>query len=62
MALGGVIVGGVAAVFVAQRFWLRESTRTALVGAVVAVGILYFGLERQLGVGLFRGLLSGWLL
>jgi hypothetical protein len=60
--LGGVLAGGVVAVFVTQRFWLRESTRTALVGALVAVSLLYFGFERQLGVGLFRGLLAGWLL
>ena len=57
---GGFIVGGIAAVVAVQRFWLRESWRTACVGGVVAFGVLAGGIERGLGQPLFEGVVTGW--
>lgn len=56
----GFIIGGTAAVVAAQRFWLKESWRTALAGGVVAVAILAGGIERGLGQPLFEGVFTGW--
>ena len=58
---GGFIVGGVAAVTIAQRFWLRESWPTSLVGGAVAFVVLFAGIERGLGQPLFEGVLIAWL-
>jgi hypothetical protein len=55
---GGFVVGGTLAVMVSQRFWLRESWRTTLIGGAVAFVTMSFGLERQLGLVLF----TGWLM
>ncbi|HET9270991.1 MAG TPA: hypothetical protein VFO31_22595 [Vicinamibacterales bacterium] len=57
---GGFIVGGIAAVVAVQRFWLRESWRTACVGGVVAFVVLAGGIERGLGQPLFEGVVTGW--
>ena len=57
---GGFIVGGIAAVVAVQRFWLRESWRTACVGGVVALVVLAGGIERGLGQPLFEGVVTGW--
>ena len=57
---GGFIVGGIAAVVTVQRFWLRESWRTACVGGVVAFVVLAGGIERGLGQPLFEGVVTGW--
>lgn len=57
---GGFIVGGIAAVVAVQRFWLRESWRTACVGGVVALAVLAGGIERGLGQPLFEGVITGW--
>jgi hypothetical protein len=57
---GGFIVGGIAAVMAVQRFWLRESWRTACVGGVVAFVVLVGGIERGLGQPLFEGVVTGW--
>jgi hypothetical protein len=57
---GGFLLGGGAAVVVAQRFWLRESWRTACLGAVAAIVILAGGIERGLGQPLFEGVVTGW--
>jgi len=57
---GGFIVGGIAAVVAAQRFWLRESWRTALVGGTTAFVVLAGGIERGLGQPLFEGVITGW--
>ena len=57
---GGFIVGGIAGVVAVQRFWLRESWRTACVGGVVALVVLAGGIERGLGQPLFEGVVPGW--
>jgi hypothetical protein len=57
---GGFVIGGTTAVVVAQRFWLRESWRTALVGGVAAFVVLAGGIERGLGQPLFEGVMTGW--
>jgi len=57
---GGFVVGGMAAVVAAQRFWMRESWRTACLGGVVAFAILAGGIERGLGQPLFEGVVTGW--
>jgi hypothetical protein len=57
---GGFIVGGIAAVVAVQRFWLRESWRTACAGGVVALVVLAGGIERGLGQPLFEGVVTGW--
>lgn len=57
---GGFSIGGVAAVVVAQRFWLRESWRTSLIGGAVAFVMLVAGLDRGLGQPLFEGVVTGW--
>ena len=57
---GGFIIGGITAVVVAQRFWLRESWRTACAGGVVAFVVLFGGIERGLGQPLFEGVVTGW--
>ena len=57
---GGFIVGGTAAVVTVQRFWLRESWRTACVGAAAAYAVLAGGIERGLGQPLFEGVITGW--
>jgi hypothetical protein len=60
LVAGGFIVGGIAAVVVLQRFWLRESWRTACVGGVAAFAVLAGGIERGLGQPLFEGVVTGW--
>jgi hypothetical protein len=60
IAAGGFIVGGIAAVVTAQRFWLRESWRTACIGGVAAFVVLAGGIERGLGQPLFEGVVTGW--
>jgi hypothetical protein len=57
---GGFVIGGVAAVAALQRFWLRESWRVSIVGAVAAFGVLFGGIERGLGQPLFEGLITAW--
>jgi hypothetical protein len=57
---GGFVVGGMAAVVAAQRFWMRESWRTACLGGVVAFAVLAGGIERGLGQPLFEGVVTGW--
>lgn len=57
---GGFIVGGIAAVVMAQRFWLRESWRTACFGGIAAFAVLAGGIERGLGQPLFEGVVTGW--
>ena len=57
---GGFIVGGIAAVMAVQRFWLRESWRTACVGGVIAFVVLAGGIERGLAQPLFEGVVTGW--
>jgi hypothetical protein len=57
---GGFIVGGIAAVVIAQRFWLRESWRTACLGGVAAWAVVAGGIERGLGQPLFEGVVTGW--
>ena len=57
---GGFIVGGIAAVVTAQRFWLRESWRAACLGGVAAFVVLAGGIERGLGQPLFEGVVTGW--
>ena len=57
---GGFSIGGVAAVVVAQRFWLRESWRTSLIGGAVAFVVLVAGIDRGLGQPLFEGVVTGW--
>ena len=57
---GGFIVGGIAAVVAVQRFWLRESWRTACLGGVVAFVVLAGGIERGLAQPLFEGVVTGW--
>jgi hypothetical protein len=57
---GGFIVGGIAAVVTAQRFWLRESWRTACLGGMAAFVVLAGGIERGLGQPLFEGVVTGW--
>jgi len=57
---GGFSVGGVAAVVVAQRFWLRESWRTSLIGGAVAFAVLFAGIDRGLGQPLFEGVVTAW--
>jgi hypothetical protein len=60
IAAGGFIVGGIAAVVTAQRFWLRESWRTACIGGVAAFAVLAGGIERGLGQPLFGGVATEW--
>ncbi len=60
IALGGFSVGGTIAVVMAQRLWLRESWRTALVGGGLAFLLLYAGMEREMGFALFDGLIAAW--
>jgi hypothetical protein len=60
IAAGGFLIGGTAAVVVAQRFWLRESWRTAFGGGIVAVVVLGGGIERGLGQPLFEGVVTRW--
>ena len=60
IAAGGFVIGGIAAVVLAQRFWLRESWRTALLGGLVAFMVLAGGIERGLGQPLFEGVATGW--
>lgn len=57
---GGFIIGGTAAVVAAQRFWLKESWRTAIAGGAVALAVLAGGIERGLGQSLFEGVVTGW--
>jgi hypothetical protein len=57
---GGFIVGGIAAVVTVQRFWLRESWRTACLGGIAAFVVLAGGIERGLGQPLFEGVVTGW--
>jgi hypothetical protein len=57
---GGFLVGGIAAVIVAQRYWLRESWRTACIGGVVAFAVLAGGIERGVGQPLFEGVVTEW--
>lgn len=57
---GGFVVGGIAAVVIAQRFWLRESWRTACLGGVAAFAVLAGGIERGLGQPLFEGVVTEW--
>lgn len=57
---GGFVLGGVAAVIVAQRFWLRESWPTSLVGGAIAFVVLFAGIERGLGQPLFEGVVTAW--
>ena len=57
VVVGGVLVGGAAAVVVTQRIWLRETWRTALIGGALSAGLLVAVFERQLGIALFQGLL-----
>jgi hypothetical protein len=57
---GGFVIGGVAAVAALQRFWLRESWRASLIGAVVAFLVLFAGIERGLGQPLFEGVITAW--
>ena len=57
---GGLVIGGVVAVTMAQHFWLKESWRTALAGGSVAFVVLFAGIERGLGQQLFEGLLMEW--
>jgi hypothetical protein len=57
---GGFIVGGIAAVVTAQRFWLRESWRTAGLGGIAAFVVLAGGIERGLGQPLFEGVVTEW--
>ena len=61
IAGAGFLVGGVVAVTVAQRFWLRESWRTSLVGGAVAFVVLFAGIDRGLGQPLFEGVAIAWL-
>jgi hypothetical protein len=44
----------------AQRFWLRESWRTACIGGVAAFAVLAGGIERGLGQPLFEGVAREW--
>jgi hypothetical protein len=60
IAAGGFVIGGVVGVAVAQRFWLRESWRTACIGAATAFAVLAGGIERGLGQPLFEGVVTGW--
>ena len=48
-------------VMVSQRFWMRESWRTAIIGGAVAFLILYGGIQQGLGFVLFEGLVARWL-
>lgn len=57
---GGFVAGGMAAVVAAQRFWMRESWRTACLGGIVAFAVLAGGIERGLGQPLFEGVVTGW--
>ena len=57
---GGFSIGGVAAVVVAQRFWLRESWRTSLIGGAIAFAVLFAGIDRGLGQPLFEGVVTAW--
>ena len=57
---GGFLVGGTAAVMVLQRFWMRESWRTACLGGIAAFAVLAAGIERGLGQPLFEGVVTGW--
>jgi ABC-type sugar transport system permease subunit len=61
VAIGGVVLGGAAAVLCTQRLWLRERWRTAVFSSVGSAALLTWVFERQLGIGLFRGLLQEWL-
>jgi hypothetical protein len=58
---GGFVVGGTLAVMVSQRFWLRESWRTAGWGGVGTFAFLHFCFEQVLGVPLFGGWLATWI-
>jgi hypothetical protein len=60
IAAGGFLVGGIAGVVALQRFWLRESWRTACLGGVAACAVLAGGIERGLGQPLFEGVVTGW--
>lgn len=60
--LGGFVVGGTLAVMASQRYWLGESWRATFAGGVISLGTLAVGFERLLGVVLFEGWLSVWLL
>jgi hypothetical protein len=60
IAAGGFIVGGIAAVVTTQRFWLRESWRTAGIGGVTAFVVLAGGIQHGLGQPLFEGVVTGW--
>jgi len=57
---GGFTIGGVGAVVIAQRFWLRESWRTSLIGGAVAFLVLFAGIDRGLGQPLFEGVVVAW--
>jgi len=60
IVVGGFTIGGVAAVTIAQRFWLRESWRTSLIGGAVAFLVLFAGIDRGLGQPLFEGVVGAW--
>jgi hypothetical protein len=60
LVAGGFVVGGIAAVMIAQRFWLRESWRTACLGGVAAWAVVAGAIERGLGQPLFEGVITGW--
>ena len=57
---GGFLVGGITAVVTAQRFWLRETWRTACLGGIAAFAVLAGGIQRGLGQPLFEGIVTGW--
>ena len=57
---GGFVVGGTIAVMACQRFWLRESWRTSVVGGAIALFVSYFCFERGLGLTLFSGWIAAW--
>jgi ABC-type sugar transport system permease subunit len=59
--VGGFLVGGTLAVIASQRFWLRESWRTALIGGAIAALALYLGFERGLGLPLYSGWIAEWI-
>jgi hypothetical protein len=58
--VGGFIAGGTLAVMASQRFWLRESWRTAVTGGGIAFLVTHVFFERALGLLLFGGWLAEW--